>query len=33
MGGTSVDEVVTSGMMILAAEEVTELKPGVACQN
>lgn len=31
MSGTSIDEVVNSGFMILAAETVTELKPGVKC--
>ena len=33
MSGTSIDEIVVSGKMILAAEKVTELKPGVACEK
>lgn len=33
ISGTSVDEIVNSGKMILAAEKVTELKPGVACEQ
>jgi len=33
ISGTSVDEIVSEGYMILAAERVTELKPGVTCEE
>lgn len=31
ISGTGIDDIVTSNKMILAAEKVTELKPGVVC--